>query len=243
VVPFVGVGQVKTDRKEKTMRKRNVTLNAVLACALSAVAWNLALGQDAPPPPPGDEGGPPPEFDPGGPPGMQDDQGGPASAQSGQGASSSSPSGQTSAQSPGDFNPQKMQQTFLDQIKATLGATDDEWKVLRPLLEKVMKLSRETGAQGPMAFGPGGPGGPGGRGGPPDVAGQQPPSEVAKAAQALQNTLSKSDATTDEITAGLKALRDAREKVSLELAKAKAAVLELVTTRQEAQLVKMGILD
>ena len=112
--------------------------------------------------------------------------------------------------------------------------------VLQPLLEKLMKLSRETGAQGPMGFGPGGPGGPGG---PPSAAGQQPASEVAKAAQTLQNTLSKSDATTDEVTAGLKALRAAREKASQELEKTKAAVLELVTPRQEAQLVKMGILD
>ncbi len=171
---------------------------------------------------------------------MQNDQGGPASQQGGQGVSSSSPSGQTNAQSPRDFNPQKMQQTFLDQIKATLGATDDEWKVLRPLLEKLMKLSRDTGAQGPMGFGPGGPGGPGG---PPDAAAQQPASEVAKAAQALQNTLSKSDATTDEITAGLKTLRGAREKASQELEKVKAAVIELLTTRQEAQLVRMGLLD
>ena len=232
------------------MHKRNVMLNTLFGCALSVVAGNLALGQDAPPPPPGDNGAPP-EFDPGGPPpGMQDDpggppgmqgnQGGPASTQSGQGVSSSSASGQTTAQPPRDFNPQKMQQTFLDQIKATLGVTDDEWKVLQPLLEKLMKLSRETGAQGPMGFGPGGPGGPGG---PPSAAGQQPASEVAKAAQTLQNTLSKSDATTDEVTAGLKALRAAREKASQELEKTKAAVLELVTPRQEAQLVKMGILD
>jgi hypothetical protein len=221
------------------MHKRNVVLNAVLGCALSVVAWNLALGQDAPPPPPGDNGAPP-EFDPGGPPGMQDDQGGPASQQGGQGVSSSSVSGPTGAQPPRDFNPQKMQQTFLKQIKATLGATDDEWKVLQPLLEKLMKLSRETGAQGPMGFGPGGPGGPDG---PPSAAAQQPANEVAKAAQALQNTLSKSDATTDEVTAGLKALRAAREKVSQELEKTKAAVLELVTTRQEAQLVRMGLLD
>lgn len=196
------------------MRKRNVALSAAFGCALSALVWNLAQGQDAPLPPP-NEGGPGGFAGPGG------------------------------ADGPGGFDPQKMQQTFLDRLKETLGATDEEWKVLQPRLEKVMTLLRETSAQGPMGFGPGGPrGGPeAGMGGGPDATSRQPTSEVAKAMQALQNTLGNPNATTDEIMAGLRALRDAREKAKQELAKASAALSELLTLRQEAQLVTMGILD
>jgi hypothetical protein len=73
--------------------------------------------------------------------------------------------------------------------------------------------------------------------------GEQPQSEVAKAAQELRATLDKKDATPEEIKDKVTALRNAREKAKKELETSKAALREMLTPRQEAQLVLMGILD
>lgn len=157
--------------------------------------------------------------------------------------------GQDAPQVPPDFDPQKMQQIIVDRmkemLKEMLGATDEEWNVLEPRLERVVVLSLESRTRGPMGFGLGGPRGftVASLGLNLDETGQQLVSEVTKATQALQDTLKNPDATTDKIMAGLQALRDARKKVAQELLKAKASLIEILTARQEAQLVMMGILD
>lgn len=167
-----------------------------------------------------------------------------------------------------NFNPQRMQQMFMNRIKETLGVSEEGWKTLQPKLEKVMTLSRETGSQGGrMGFGPGGMnrrGGPGGQGGnapagapAADAKGQpqggqttaaagqaQPPaSETVKATQALQTALEDELTADDEIKTDLGALRDARKKAKEQLAEAQADLLKGLTPRQEAQLVLMGILE
>lgn len=63
----------------------------------------------------------------------------------------------------------QMRQEMMDRLKEAVGASDDEWKVIQPRIEKVQDLQRQTGGRGPgMFFGPppGGPGGPGNGGGP-----------------------------------------------------------------------------
>jgi len=144
---------------------------------------------------------------------------------------------------PGNFDPAAMRQRMAERIKDALGVKDDaEWAVLQPRIEKVQSLLRDASGFGGMfgmrrrgpAEGPGAAGGP---------AGVQPQSEVAKAAQALQDVLDNEQATADQIKAKLTALREAREKAKQELAQAREALRELVTPRQEAQLVLMGILD
>lgn len=67
---------------------------------------------------------------------------------------------------PPDFA--QMRQQMMDRLKDAMGATDDEWKVIQPKIEKVQQLQRQTGGRGPGMFGPppGGPGGPGNGGGP-----------------------------------------------------------------------------
>lgn len=142
----------------------------------------------------------------------------------------------------GRGDPQQWRQRFMDRIKENLQASDEEWKVLQPRLDKVMTLSRE-------ARGSGGRGGRGARGGRRGgatgtaEAAEPPKSETQKAVEALQKALENKAAAAEEIKAKLTAVREAREKAKQELAKAKDALRQLVTQRQEAQLVLMGYLD
>jgi hypothetical protein len=156
---------------------------------------------------------------------------------------------------PGGFDPERMRQMMEQRMKDQLGATDDEWKVIGPRLTKVMGLRRQTSGAGGMARmfmgrrgGQGGrPGGPqggqeGARRGPRGPFGQEP-TAVDRAAEALQTTLANTAATPDEIKAKLTALRSAREKAKQELATAQQQLRQVLTLRQEAQLVMMGMLD
>src|SRR5258705_7103323 len=66
----------------------------------------------------------------------------------------------------GNFDPAQARERFMTQIKERLGASDDEWKVLQPKLEKVMTAQRESrGGVGGFGGGRGGRGGGGGAGG------------------------------------------------------------------------------
>jgi hypothetical protein len=151
-------------------------------------------------------------------------------------------------------------QQMEDRIKTALKATDDEWAVISPLLDKVMTAQRATmqgrfggfgrrGGGGPGGGGPGGPGGggpggggqgggPGGGGGGGGRFGQASPE-----ADAL-NTALQSDGTTDaDIKTKLQALRDARKKAAADLDAARADLQKVLTLRQEATLVSMGLLE
>ncbi|MHC4712041.1 MAG: hypothetical protein ACYTAN_02055 [Planctomycetota bacterium] len=150
----------------------------------------------------------------------------------------------------GRFDPEQMRQWMMDNIKESLGSTDEEWTLLQPKLEKVMALSREVSDGGRMRMGfrdrgRGGPGrgGPGGGTGEEAAADAPPPSEVAVATEALRTTLDTEGASTEEIKAKLTALRAAREKAKQELAKEQEGLRLLLTLRQEAELVLMGTLD
>jgi hypothetical protein len=162
--------------------------------------------------------------------------------------------GQRDGQRGGMFDPARMRQMMEQRMKEQLGATDAEWQVLGPRLTKVMNLSRQTGGgMGRMMMGrrgrQGGPqGGPqdqqrgdrrGGRG--PFGGGE--PTAVDTAAEALQTTLSNTEATPEDIKAKLTAFRSAKEKAKQELAKAQQDLRQVLTLRQEAQLVLMGMLD
>jgi hypothetical protein len=90
---------------------------------------------------------------------------------------------------------------------------------------------RRRGPDGGGDRGPGGPGGPGGdRGGSPE-------------GQALRTTLENENAPAEEIKAKLTALRDSRKKAAAELDAARAELQKVVTVRQEAVLVAMGMLE
>ena len=156
----------------------------------------------------------------------------------------------------GNFDPAQMRQRMDQQMKDSLGVTDDEWKALQPKLEKVQTLSRQGMGGGMMGMGArGGRGGrgPGAPGAAPATPGAETPaagaaparpeSEVQKAAAALQKVLDNKEAKPEDIKTALAALRDARAKAKTELDQAKKELREILTARQEAVLVARGILE
>lgn len=66
---------------------------------------------------------------------------------------------------------------------------------------------------------------------------------VQQASEALQQTLEKSDSTPEDIKAKLLGFRSAREKANQELSKAQQELREVLTVRQEARLVLIGLLN
>lgn len=146
-----------------------------------------------------------------------------------------------------NFDPAAWRQRMMDNLKQQLGTTDDEFKALEPKIEKVTTLGRDMmGGRGMFGRGGrGGPGGPGGQGGPgagaaPDPATMTP---VAKARQELQTVLENKDAKAEDIKAKLATLREAKAKTREDLKVAQKELTELLTQRQEAVLVEMGILE
>jgi peptidoglycan hydrolase CwlO-like protein len=143
------------------------------------------------------------------------------------------------------FNREEMQRMMAERLKETLEVSDEEWTVFEPRITKVLTLSQQSGGFGGMGmmmrgrrggFGPGAPGGDA-------QAQQQELTPVEKSTQELQTLLDNKDAKPEEIKAKLTTYRDAREKARQELVKAQKELREIVSVRQEAQLVLMGLLN
>jgi hypothetical protein len=147
------------------------------------------------------------------------------------------------------FDPAQMRQMMEQRTREMLGATAEEWKVLGPRVMKVQELSRQAGGGGRpmMMFGRGMRGGPGGPGGNrPGVRGMgvnRELTEVEKAQEGLQTLLENTAATPEQIKQQVTKLRAVREKTKQELAKAQQDLRQVLTVRQEAQLILMGMLD
>ncbi len=131
----------------------------------------------------------------------------------------------------GNFDPAQFQQMMMTRMKEQLGASDDEFKVLWPKIEAVQTAQRDARAG---AFG-----GFGGRGGP--AGGQQSAMQLAVAD--LRQALDKKDTPADVLEKKLTALREARANARKKVEEAQKPLKELVTLRQEATLVSMGVLD
>jgi peptidoglycan hydrolase CwlO-like protein len=71
----------------------------------------------------------------------------------------------------------------------------------------------------------------------------QPQSDVQKAAQDLRETLDKKDASVEDINTKLSALRQARDKARSDLKSAQKDLADVLTARQVATLVMMGMLE
>ncbi|MFI5379428.1 MAG: hypothetical protein ACHRHE_09030 [Tepidisphaerales bacterium] len=159
---------------------------------------------------------------------------GPVQAQGGRGGRGGRGAGNQG--SPGNFDPaqiqqQVMQQQQMDRIRDQIGAKEDEWAVLKPKIEAVMALQRETRSGG----GPGGPGG--GPGGP------QSQSALQTAASELRQAIDKRDTPADQIQQKVTAYREAKAATRKRLQDAQKALQELVTQAQEAVLVSADILE
>lgn len=137
----------------------------------------------------------------------------------------------------GNFDPAQFRQRMLENIREQLGPiSDEEWQVLSPKIEKVTTAQRELR----FGFGFGRRGGFGGPGGP---GGDMAETPVARAVQDLRQTLQDENASVDLIVQKLTALREARAKAQADLQAAQKELKELLSQRQEAVLVMMGILE
>ena len=138
---------------------------------------------------------------------------------------------------------ERFRQRASDRMKETMGVENaEEWKVMYAKIEKVQSLQRDAQAGGMrgMMMGRGGRRG-GGRGMPEVPEAEQ--TDVQKKSQALRTLLANEQAKPAEIKSALAEFRKAREKSRQELAAARKSLREIVTLRQEAQLVLMGLLD
>ena len=141
----------------------------------------------------------------------------------------------------GNFDPARFREEMMKRMQEQLGASAEEWTVIQPKLDKVMTAQRE--AMNSRGFG----GSRGGRGGDRDRGGSsadnQPQSPVQTASRELRETLENKEAAPEQITAKLTALREARNKMKEQLATAQKDLQSVLTPRQEAVMVSMGMLE
>lgn len=144
------------------------------------------------------------------------------------------------------FIQRRMMETFRERLEVT---DDAEWKIVEERLGRVTQARMATVADGAgmmgmgaMAFGRGGPGGRGGEGpgGGRGLGGLfgQPSVE----AQALQQAID-AKAPAAEIKSKLAKLQEARQQKQASLLKAQDDLRKVLTQRQEAIAVLMGLLD
>ena len=136
-----------------------------------------------------------------------------------------------------------MRQRMSERMKEMLGASDDEWKVLQPKIESIQQRQRESSGMGGMMmmmmFGGGG----GGFRPPGAPADDQPKSDVQQKTADLRTVTDNKDTKPQEIKAKVDALRAAREKAKADLQKQQAELRDLLTIRQEAVLLTLGVME
>jgi hypothetical protein len=140
-----------------------------------------------------------------------------------------------------------MRQMMEQRLREQLGATEQEWKVLGPRVMTVAQLRRDAsgfgrgGMFGGFGRGRGGPQGgrPGGRRDAPE----RELTEVEKASEQLRTLLDDTSAKPEDIKKQLTVLRASKEKARQKLAAAQQELRKVVTMRQEALLVLMGMLE
>lgn len=173
--------------------------------------------------------------------GGRGNRGGQAGARAGQPGARG---GQTGGPGGMRFDPERMRQMMEQRLKEQLGATDAEWKVLGPRVMKVSELNRQTSGfgRGGMFFGGRRGSTRGGRPGGQDTP-QRELTPVEKASEGLRTALDSDSTSAEAIKKQLKAYRTAKEQAKQKLAVAQKELRQVLTVRQEAMLVLMGMLE
>lgn len=150
----------------------------------------------------------------------------------------------------GNFDPAQFQQRMMERIREQMGVTNDaEWNVIETRVQKVMDARREVG--GPGGFGrmfrgrrgPGGPGGPGnannnnGGGRRRGFFGQPNPT-----LDALEKTI-ESNAPAEQLKAAMERYRADRKAKEATLEKAQQDLKKVLTVKQEAVALTMGLVN
>jgi hypothetical protein len=145
----------------------------------------------------------------------------------------------------GNFDPAQMQQMMMDQTRQSLNITNnDEWKAIQPLVQNVMDARREVGFGGGgmrMMFGAGGAGG--GQSG--NQSGNAQRMRFGPQAGAEQQALQKAlddGAPAAQVKEAMAKLRAARQEKQAKLEEAQEKLRSVLTAKQEAQALLMGLL-
>lgn len=148
-------------------------------------------------------------------------------------------------------DPEEMRQRMSERMREQFAVTDDaEWKIIEGKIQKVTEARRAVGGGMGMAFGPGGfggrRGGPGGEGERGDRGagenrrfgdfGGQPSPEVEELRKAID-----AKASPDEIKTKLAKVREARKANEAKLDAAQEDLKKVLSVRQEAVAVMMGL--
>jgi len=148
----------------------------------------------------------------------------------------------------GNWDPEQMRQRMMERVREQLAVKDDaEWSVIE---SRIKKISDSRFGMGRGMGGPGGPGGPGGQGAPGGQGGQggqggrQGRGGFGQAnpdAEVLQSALD-SGASADDIKVKLTAYRAAAKVKEVQLEKAQDELRQLLSVKQEARAVLLGLL-
>jgi len=153
------------------------------------------------------------------------------------------------AQGRGNFDPEQMRQRMMERYKERFEVkSDDEWKIISERIEKVMTAQRDARIASFGGFGGGGRRGGGGDnagGGDTNGAnrrtrggfGGEPSAEVTALEKAIEDK-----ASNDDIKSKLAKLRDSQKEKEAKLAKAQDDLRKVLSVRQEATAVLMGLL-
>ena len=156
-------------------------------------------------------------------------------------------------------DPEEMRQRMAERMREQFGVTDDaEWKIIEAKIQKVTEARRAVGGgMGAMAFAGRGGRGPGGPGGGGDAAGGGDGNrrrgggggggfggfggEPSAEAQDLQKAID-AKASAEEIKTKLAKVREARKANEVKLEAAQEDLKKVLSVRQEAVAVMMGLL-
>ncbi|MFM7805319.1 MAG: hypothetical protein ACKPGK_12595 [Verrucomicrobiota bacterium] len=145
----------------------------------------------------------------------------------------------------GNWDPEQMRQRVMERIREQLAIKDDaEWGLIEARIKKIndsrMGMSRGFGGfGGGSGGGPGGPGGPGGQGG--SRQGRGGFGQLNPDAEALQTALD-SGASADDVKAKLATYRASTKQKEAQLEKAQDELRALLSVKQEARAVLLGLL-
>jgi hypothetical protein len=140
-----------------------------------------------------------------------------------------------------NFDPAQMQQRMMDNVRDQMGVTNnDEWQVLETRVQKVFEARRDAGPPGFGRMfrgrqGDNNGGGGGRRGG---MFGGTPMPEL----EALNNAID-SNVPTEQIKAAMDKYRAARKVKEAALEKAQQDLKSILTVKQEAVAVSLGLLN
>ena len=169
----------------------------------------------------------------------QDNNGGPGGPGGGGGGQGGQGGGR-GGRGGGNFDPAQMQQRMNDRVKTQFGSSDEEWKAIEPLVTKVNEARMASAAGGMRSMFGGGRnrgGGQGGQGGAPRF-GPEPSAEETALSDAIEK-----DAAKDDLKTKMAAYRKAKAAKEAELKTAQDNLKKVLTTKQEAIALEMGLVQ